>query len=507
MINLITVELALYEEDFRLPGPIELVWERNFLSSVERNTLAGRYWQFAHDQYVTLDKERDSFFWQNANGNIVELSYAPLGEELVCPEEKIKYSHQQDKVTIYDYDKDLTYHYTHCGGDPNTYKLTAITRHRFAILLFYTSQGLLKHLIDSCGRKLKLTTDTHRRITAIELLDKNHPPQPQERYHYNDKNWLTTVHDALNQPLVYHYNDEQLITRTDRNGHHQHWKHQRCGSCPGQPLRCTARWFNNKQQYEAFDYQPGKTLVKNTLGHTTTHHHHKGNITQVQDPNGHTEQWFYDIDGQMRSYTDPLGQKTYYGYDQYGQQISVSTPNGGGVCYIYKNHKITMAKNSHNAVWIWEYNDQGLLECRIGPDKDITRYHYTDDLLTKIIDPNGQDITLHYNDQDILEKIILPNGQQTQWHYNSQGQLLKAVSGQHNPVHYKHDPLGRITQIPPSNLRLQPQRQTAKPPRKQHQNPTPIQRHRPAHRHQQRTQKHLPLYTRRGRPHHRRTRL
>ena len=73
-------------------------------------------------------------------------------------------------------------------------------------------------------------------------------------------------------------------------------------------------------------------------------------------------------------HTDQLGQNTYYGYDAYGNQTSVTLPNGGTTAYIYENNKPTTAKNANNALWIWEYNEEGRLHTRVGP---ITTLHGT----------------------------------------------------------------------------------------------------------------------------------
>lgn len=443
MINLINGQVTIHEEDFSLPGPIPFVWQRNLFSDIPRETLLGSYWHCNYDQHLIIDKEGDSFLWQNSNGNILELPYLAIDDEAVVTSEKIKYKHQKNKVIIEDYDQDLIYHYAYAGGASDTYQLKQIKRNRFAITFFYTHNGILDHIIDASGRIIKIATDDKQRIVTISLVADTGLPKTLVRYEYNEDNKLSVVYDAIDQPASYQYTGDQLTRVIDRNKNSQYWEYKTANG----EAQCVARWYTYKKGYESFVYDKDKTIVTDARGAVTTHYHQNGNITQVQDAKGNTEQWEYNIDSELIRYTDALGYNTYYGYDEYGNQTSVRLPNGGVTSYIYENNKLVMAKNAHNALWIWKYTEDGLLSSRIGPDNDVTRYEYTDDLLIKIIDANGQDTQLEYNKHAILEKVILPNGEETLWKYNSQGQLLTAVSSQEATTGYKYDPLGRVNYI------------------------------------------------------------
>ncbi len=443
MINLITGEVTIHEEDFNLPGPIPMVWKRNFFSAISRNSLTGSQWHCNYDQSIRIDKEEDSFFWENGNGNIAEIPYIPEGDEAVITAEKIKYQNQKNKIIIENYEEDLTYHYAYTGGKVNTYNLVQIKKHRFAITFFYDYKGILDYIIDATGRKISIIKDDLQRIQSIVLIDDQTSPKTLVKYEYNKENQLIAVYDTLDQPATYQYTDKLYTSKTDRNKHTQFWQYEDKKENP----RCIARWFTHKQQYESFEYNLDKTIITDARGNTTTHFHDGGNITMVQDAHGNTEQWEYNLEGEVIRYTDALGYNTYYGYDDYGHQTSIRLPNGATTNYIYENNKLVMAKNANNALWIWEYDELGFLNARIGPDNDITRYEYTNDLLTKIIDANGQHTQLHYNTTNTIEKVILPNGQETLWRYNSQGQLLSAISDQKVSVGYTYDALGRVIQI------------------------------------------------------------
>ncbi|MDG1333780.1 MAG: hypothetical protein P8P74_15695, partial [Crocinitomicaceae bacterium] len=234
--------------------------------------------------------------------------------------------------------------------------------------------------------------------------------------------------------------------RTDRNGATEHWEFEN-KKAEDDP-KCLKHWFNkNGQQLRPFEYKLGKTVVTNAVGAKTTHWHRNGEIVQVTDAMGNSESWEYNLNGMVMRYTDKLGQHTYYGYDDYGNKTSERLPNGGSTNFIYENNNLVAAKNATNALWLWEYDENGFLTKRIGPSNDATRYYYTNDLLTQITDTNGLETYLSYNKEHTLEKVILPNGEETNWKYDEQGQLLHAVSNQDTSVNYHYDELGRVKQM------------------------------------------------------------
>jgi RHS repeat-associated protein len=445
MISLISGESVLHEEDFRLNGPIPLMWTRNYLTHVPRKTMLGETWHLNFDQSIRVDRKAYSFFWENANGNIVELPYLQIEETAVITEEKIKYTHLEGKkILIENYDEKLSYYFEYAGGAQDTYRLTKITRHRFEINLSYNVSGRLEQIIDSSNRTLKVERDSAQRISSVIQISLTENDKNLVSYEYDEEGYLSIVCDALGQEEQFAYTNGLLTLRTDRNGETQHWEYENVKEDP----KCLRRWFTKSgKQLESFAYKLGHTIVTNAEGGKTTHWHKNGEIIQVTDPLGNSEVWEYNLNGLVMRYTDKLGLNTYYGYDDYGNQTSVRLPNGGTTSYIFEDNNLVMAKNAKDAVWIWQYDENGFLNVRIGPSKDITRYEYKDDLLSKVIDANGLETHLTYNQENTLEKVALPNGEETNWKYNGQGQLLHAVSNQDTSVNYHYDELGRVKQM------------------------------------------------------------
>jgi YD repeat-containing protein len=444
MISLITGESVFHDIDFRLNGPISFEWTRNYFTFIDRKTIMGEKWQLNYDQRVRIDRREGSFHWETRTGNIIELPYIPIEDSAVITEEKVIYSHYEDEIVIEDYDQKLHYHFRFVGGSKDTYHLTKIGRHRFEINFKYNASARLEEIVDSSHRVLKVERDRAQRIISVTHVSELEADKKLIEYEYNEEGYLSIVRDALGQEEKYVYHNGLVIEKIDKNGESQYWAFENKDEEP----KCIKRWFTKRgQQLERFEYKSGHTIVTDAMGGKTTHWHKNGNIVQVTDAMGNSEMWEYNLNGQVMRYTDKLGLNTYYGYDDYGNKTSERLPNGGVTSYIYENNNLVMAKNAKNAVWIWQYNEEGFLTVRIGPAKDITRYEYTNDLLTKVIDANGLETHLSYNAENSLEKVTLPNGEETNWKYNGQGQLLHAVSNQDTSVNYHYDELGRVKQM------------------------------------------------------------
>ena len=446
MISFITGESILLEEDFSLNGPIPLNWSRQYRTQVEVNGLLGKVWHSMADQTLEFKRSEGTFVWLNGNGNLTGLPYLEIGDEAVIATEKIKYAHNEDEVVIEDYEAKLFYHFRFVGGTRSTYRIAKISRHQFEINFSYNASARLEKIIDSSNRTLEIARDGEQRIVSVTHVSEVQDDKVLVEYEYNEEGFLSVIRDAIGQEERLEYTNGLLTKKTDRNGATEHWLFENI-KLEDNP-KCLKHWFNkNGQQLRSFDYKLGKTVVTNAMGAKTTHWHRNGEIIQVTDAMGNSESWEYNLNGMVMRYTDKLGQHTYYGYDDYGNKTSERLPNGGSTNYIYENNNLVAAKNAKNALWLWEYDENSFLTRRVGPSQDTTRYYYTDDLLSKIIDANGMETHLYYNNEHTLDRVVLPTGEETNWSYNGQGQLLNAVSNQDTSVNYHYDELGRVEQM------------------------------------------------------------
>ena len=261
MIDITSGELILHQEDFQLSGIIPISVTRNYFTSINRPTMMGKHWHLNLEQYITIDEEGAYFQWQNCSGNLVEIPFIPIDDEAVIAEIKIIYHHYADHIHIYNYEKDLHYHFQkQQGGVRTIYRLTKTYRHRFEIHYQYTDTGRLRNIIDTHQKEIQFGYTDEGLLSNIKVY---HPQTEQThtkvRYEYDEEGRLHKVWDALEQAETYHYDDNDLlIEKIDRNGNGQYWKHQPAKEIP----QCVARWNTHKKNYEAYTYEKAKRSSK-----------------------------------------------------------------------------------------------------------------------------------------------------------------------------------------------------------------------------------------------------
>ncbi|HEV7932043.1 MAG TPA: hypothetical protein VGP70_06925 [Actinomadura sp.] len=153
--------------------------------------------------------------------------------------------------------------------------------------------------IDPLGRETRSEWDRYDR-----LLSRTDPLGRTSRYGYDEHGNLTTITrpDGAQATLV--YNELDLpVQATDLSG--QVWRQE-------------------------YDQRGNLTGVTDPLGTTTTYAHgERGELTAVTDPLGHTTRVKSDAGGLPVSVTDPLGATTRYAHDAFGRPSDVTDPLGG----------------------------------------------------------------------------------------------------------------------------------------------------------------------------------
>ncbi|WP_289040559.1 RHS repeat-associated core domain-containing protein [uncultured Zobellia sp.] len=440
MIHLPTGVMSIAVEDFSLHGPIPFTWTRNYDTLLKSSDALGISWFGNFYTHIRINPTEEYWEWTKTNGSVYGLEPAEDGREEFIRSQKITYKKENDLITVFDYENDLSYAYQAVFRSPNLFLLTKISRHIFSIEFRRDLQGLLKSIKLSDNRTLHINYRDDDLLASIE----NEQNELLIRYTYDNENRIVAAENALEQSEEYEYNSySYLVKQTYRNGSRKYWEYEDKAI----EAKCIGRWYERRLRYEAYTFEFGKTTVTDALGNTTVYIMEGEEMIQTIDSRGNSEFWEYNIDGEVICYSDKLGHKTYFGYDDYGRQVSIIEPNGAKTSYVYENHKLVLAKNALGALTVWEYNKEGLLQAIIGHNNAITEYEYKEGLISKIIDPRGQETKLHYNAHYELEKVVLPDGSEATWTYNEKGELIGTTNPLKGFEKYRYDPLGRIQNI------------------------------------------------------------
>lgn len=446
MIHLASGEVNIQFEDFRFFSPVPMIWIRSYHSFLDFEGPLGPKWHTGFDQHIRLDLIEGSLHWLRKDGTIFELPALGIGEEAIIRSDRIWYKRTENSFLVRDLDEEFINHYESIGEDRYLFKLVAITYRSFRLDLEYNSAGELEQVTDPGGRTIALIRNEKRLLTTVELETQGRRGRKKDvlvSYEYNDDDELVSVTDSLGQSEKFVYENGLLVQRIDRNEHSHYWGYED----KAEEARCIKRWQTGGLLLEKITYEDGQTSITNALGHPTIYKTKGDLVVEEIDALGHSLSWEHNEEGEVVSYTDAIGNVTYYDYDDFGNLVATTQPNGGSQAYVYEDHKLVMAKNPLGAIWVWTYDEDGFLESRIGPDNDITRYTYENDLLSEVIDANGLKTRLLYNEYHGLEKIILPNGSEASWEYNERGELTIARNPDESKAFYEYDSLGRVTRI------------------------------------------------------------
>jgi YD repeat-containing protein len=299
------------EEDFFLPGPVPLSWERTYYSKSDYKGPLGNGWHHAYDMAMHLDNETNTVTIRLADGRPIAFEKPTLKKPSFNKAEQLElFLDDTDRLYLSDIKENLYYYFT-----PTTYNelhllQTVADANGFAISFSYDTNGFLTKITDAAHRELTVANDGQGRILSITAP---HPTLYHEffiiaAYAYDATGNLIKQTNAEANSMLFEYQGRLMTKETWRNG--LNWFFEYDGTEPG--ARCIHTWgdgdiYNHKLLFEA-----GKTIVTDSRGHDITYYHKNGLVYKRLDPNGALYQWHYDQDNQLLSETDPLENTCLY---------------------------------------------------------------------------------------------------------------------------------------------------------------------------------------------------
>ncbi|MBU2998082.1 RHS domain-containing protein [Cellulophaga baltica] len=444
-VDLVTGRMVYDGEDFTIPGPIPIQWERNWYSDSGYEGLMGHGFHSNYDLSLHLVPEEDAIVLRLPDGRVTAM---PM---LYIPEEE--YYNRQEKLTLryvdkYTYeleDKNTSLTYVYKKRTPNLYKpAEIINADGFKLALEYNSANALTAIQDSVGRILELALDQYNRVTNIQIIHKGKIRQLLS-YGYNKEGDLIRITDAVDQHTLMEYENHLMVKKTDRNGQAFYWKYD--GKKTG--AKCIETWGDGDILSGTLEYRKNYNIITNSLGAQTIYYFNNLNLcTQVTDPlGGHI---FHEYTEFMEPYRDidEEGNITGYSYDQKGNLTSIHQPDGAVVTFVYdEKDRLVLTKYPVGGAIVRSYK-KDKLHAVIGTDGGVTSFDYNDKGLIKEVRDNAGNISELVYDADYnLAQMHLPNEAVAEWEYDAWGRCIKIVNAEGYEESFVYDDLDRVRQV------------------------------------------------------------
>jgi len=454
-VDIATGKVFTDSEDFNIPGPIPLIWERVWHSASTYNGTLGHKWSHSYDmalspQYI---EEEHVLRLRMSDGRA---AYFPILEE------EDTYFDRQNRLDIFKDEEgycvqdDKKLYYRFHENMEGEWKLARIENDdKFNIQFEYDDFNHLQKITDSVGRVFSIDTDALGRITTIHAPHPDHSKKtfPIVQYRYDKAGDLVEVLDALEHSFRYQYDKHLLIQETNRNGLNFYFVYEGEGT----EAKCVHTYGDDDLLNYKLTYEEGKTIAekivktpgKATQSHFTTYYHNGALVTKEIDPMGnesHKEyNEFYDIITEI----DALGNRTEHTYDERGNKNSTTFPDSTQIKLQYsQNDNITSITDQMGGKWQWAYDDQNRITEHIDCMENSTSYYYNNEgQLTAITNPARGKTLLGYDKWNNIEQITTPDNATGRWKYDKLGRLKAFIDPKGNITRWKYDLMSQVLQI------------------------------------------------------------
>ena len=464
--------------DFEMPGPIPLVFERNYSSGWSRRTSPLGYgWSHSLDRAL----------WVERSGVVCRLAD---GREIVFDTSGYRYGFIPIKQSVF---------------DPITgYTLTRLARERWRLTdeegmideferipgetdpsdighglarvvctrersehnkIHYQYEvaddvARLTSVVDSGGRTIRFGNDPAGRLSKVFL------PHPEVRdewvlhasYEYSEVGDLVAATDAEGATTRYAYDRRShlMVQETDRKGLSFYWMYDGRSSS----ARCVRTWGDGAIFNQKLLYNPAArvTVVVDSDGNKTKYTANElGLITEIEDALGGERTFTFDSNLKLASETDALGNRTVHSHDHRGRRYATRLPNGARRIWKHADEEhpelVTLFRNERGGVWRPQYSAQGQLRAVRGPfPEEAQRFEWHEGLVA-VEHAGARRVEYQYDEHKNLIATTSA-GATYERNYDRQGRLVRSVSP-HGAREFKYDKVGRVVQVtePDGNVR------------------------------------------------------
>ena len=496
-VDVATGRLLTSEIDLRLPGPIPLLFKRQYATSwSDRDGPLGWGWSHSFDQAVW--SEDDKVIYRAEDGREIEFDAPEDGKRPAWLQPNERWDRFNRLTLRYlarsrweiESPDGLTREFqavgaalgagatARAGTSSGRRDLTRLSRIRDragnAISLRYDDHGNLDAIIDSGGREIRLENDRAGRLKRVMVP---HPTAngwvEHSRYAYSPQGDLVEVVDALGHSYRMEYQGHLLVRETNRNGLSFYFEYEGSGA----EARCVKTWGDGDiySREIVYDIPNHVTISKDSYGHATTYQMNADNaVVSVKDALGGETKYAFDDSYYKVSEVDPLGAETKWEYDGRGNCTRVTAPDGAAAVFEF-NHRNqpVYAIDPVKGEWQWGYDQSGLLVIRVDPLDRRVRFIWKAEeaaqairsvattapapdrrsapamprRLVAFVDPAGHTTSFGYDRQGNLASLRAPTGAENRWRYDELGRCVTAIDPRGKTQHRQYDPLNRVSLV------------------------------------------------------------
>ncbi|MFI7275725.1 DUF6531 domain-containing protein [Streptomyces sp. NPDC049879] len=427
-IDMATGEMVLSATDIALAGVLPLVLERHHRSSLRTGRWFGVSWASTLDQRLVLGEHGLRFC--TADGMLLEYAKPSPGTPML-PVEGPRWELRWDgtpgaAITVDQPENGRTLHFAPVPGClGGELPLVAVTdRNGNRITLAYDTHGRPESIEHSGGIRIEVTTEDNR-VTALRLASA--PDRPVlMRYRYDAQGDLSGVVNSTGKALRFTYDSHHRLVRwEDRNGFFYAYTYDAAGRCVF--TTGSDRALEYRYVYEPEEY---RTTAQSAQGAVTVYRFDDAyRLVSETDPLGHTVRREYDRFDRALSVTDALGRTTRYAYDDAGHVTAVHRPDGSRISAEYNEAGLpSETVDADGSVVRRAYDSAGNLVAEVDATGSRTRYTYdARGGLASVTDALGRTTHVRCDESGLPVVVADPSGRITTYHRDAFGRPVEVV--------------------------------------------------------------------------------
>ncbi|MFC3757631.1 DUF6531 domain-containing protein [Chryseobacterium tructae] len=429
--------------DIELSGPIPFIWQRTYYSDAEANGSLGYNWHHSYNMGL-YDLGNDFASLRLSDGRETVVPLLDIGEKYFNRKEQLTFTKDDKGYLLIDSDK-LQYRFNGGLNKEGYRMLSSIkTADGFSLSFEYHSNGCLQKIVDSTGRIIKVESDTKQRITRLYTVAENREIT-YIQYWYDELGNMIRNKDVIGAEKHFYYDGHLLIQLTNQTGQNFYWEYDG----KGDDAKCIHTWGDGGILEYFTEYEPGRTITKNSLGFTAEYFYDESKlIYKIIDENGGVTHQKYNQFQELELVVNAEGLTQKYRYTENGLLKSIENENNEQTTFQYDDAFDLIKVTSPGGTELeWTYDELSRVISKKLPSGEKLYYEYEGMHLRKITDDKSRAVHFFYDKAHHLVQITYPNDTYSKWEYDQQGNVISERDVRGNITWYKHDDAGNVVYL------------------------------------------------------------